>query len=352
MTPIDYKNYKTYLYTDSQLRKKYNKEILNKYYNQLSFLYQNGFDVEANSIKDIEEQFLLYDNFENIENVEELIRVIGKTASYEIGKRIIVEELYDILKDSSFAVPQEVSFNMEKTYANINFDKIVEINDRLFQLFNSKDLEILGALKKISNLQDIEEKILKIKSYTDKAMKLPTWLSFKTLRTVIYSCYIQNSKGKSEIHKLAITSNINDELYGGAGGYNPNTNEIKAWNGTNVYDTKIIKNMSLELPVNLLKLKTLANTIIKDTKDGKIDEENEKIFKWLYSWSKGFQQDNEKARRIIVNIMLNGTLELLKLKHNLSLMEHDKKNSLRAENIRKEFEAVLKYCNIDTQYLL
>lgn len=344
-------NYKTFIYTDNQLKRKYSKDILDKYYYQLSLLYQNGFKLDANSIKEVEEQLLLYNYFENAEDLEELIKVTGKPTFYEFGKRIIAEELYDIIRESSFAISQDLSFSMEKFYAENNFFKIVELNKRLSELFNCKDLVVAGALKEIENVDDIIKRINSISDYSDKGIKITVWMSFKTLRVILYSCYIKLSKEASEEHKLAITSNINDELYGGAGGYNAMNNEIKAWNGTNVYDTKIIKNMPLN-PTGLLKLKTLANTIIKDTKGAKIDDENEKLFKWLISWTKGYQTDDEKARRIVVNIMLNGTLELLKLKNNLSLIKNDKKNILREEYIKREFEAILNYCEIPKNYLL
>ena len=40
---IDYESYKVFDWTDKQIKKQYSKEVLDKYYKQLAFLFQNGY---------------------------------------------------------------------------------------------------------------------------------------------------------------------------------------------------------------------------------------------------------------------------------------------------------------------
>ena len=44
---MNFKDYYVFTWTDKQLKKKYSKDILEKYYKILGYLYQNGFDLNC-----------------------------------------------------------------------------------------------------------------------------------------------------------------------------------------------------------------------------------------------------------------------------------------------------------------
>ena len=76
--------------TDKQIKKQYSKEVLDKYYKQLAFLFQNGYNMNCETLEEIEEQFEMWDWFKTTENFEEMRCFFGKPIEldYNIGKKI------------------------------------------------------------------------------------------------------------------------------------------------------------------------------------------------------------------------------------------------------------------------
>ena len=118
---IDYENYKVFNWTDKQLKKQYSKEVLDKYYKQLAFLFQNGYNVNCETLEEIEEQFKMWDYFKTTENFKEMTHLFGEqiNSDYNIGKKIVSEELYDIIKNTTFIRKEVDNPAIIKNYANI-----------------------------------------------------------------------------------------------------------------------------------------------------------------------------------------------------------------------------------------
>ena len=197
---IDYENYKVFNWTDKQLKKQYSKEILDKYYKQLAFLFQNGYNVNCETLEEIEEQFKMWDWFKTTENFKEMTHLFGEqiNSDYNIGKKIVSEELYDIIKNTTFIRKEVDNPAIIKNYANIYWSKIIENLRRLDDLFWCDDLEIAGCLKKLQNINDIKEKIDFVEEKVCKDIKVLSWLKFVELCNIIYSTYIRLSKVKAD----------------------------------------------------------------------------------------------------------------------------------------------------------
>ena len=342
---IDYENYKVFNWTDKQLKKQYSKEVLDKYYKQLAFLFQNGYNVNCETLEEIEEQFKMWDYFKTTENFKEMTHLFGEqiNSDYNIGKKIVSEELYDIIKNTTFIRKEVDNPAIIKNYANIYWSKIIENLRRLDDLFWCDDLEIAGCLKELQNINDIKEKIDFVEEKVCKDIKVLSWLKFVELCNVIYSTYIRLSKVKADHINISKASNLNDELYGGIGGFDPNTGEIKCIIGSAVWELKTVKTTK-----SMLKIKTIAGSILKDTLKTKEDDEG---ISYLERWYNGKENDNEKARQVVVCSLIYGIITLLSLKHNLNFLD-DPRNEKRADKIRYETQKILDYCGIDKDYLL
>ena len=344
---IDYKNYKVFDWTDKQLKKQHSKEVLDKYYKQLAFLFQNGYDMNCETLEEVEEQLKMWDWFKTTENFEEMRCLFGKPLEldYNIGKKIVSEELYDIIRNTTFVRKEAVDNPaIMKNYANTYWKKIIENLNRLDDLFYCDDLEIAGCLKELQNVNDIKEKIDFIEEKVDKDIKVLTWLKFVELCNIIYSTYIRLSKVKTDHINISKASNLNDELYGGIGGFDPNTGEIKCIIGSAVWELKTVKTTK-----SMLKIKAIAGSILKDTL--KIKEEDDEGILYLERWYNGKEKDDEKARQVVVCSLIWGIIILLELKHNLNFLD-DPRNGKRAEKIRYEIQKIMEYCGIDKDYLL
>lgn len=328
-------------YTDKQIRKKFSKETLDKYYDILCFLYQNGYSVNCND-DEVSEQLEMYNFFKSKEDLEELKKVSGKSSSLDVGKKIVSEELYDIVKNSTFCqIDCADNPTKLKSTANINWEKLKLNTSRIDSLFSCEDSEIKNVLVKYSKYEDIKNKISFLQSKINNDIRVLSFLKFKELVNVVYSVYIKITKVKTDEHKLTLCSNINSQIYGSIGGYNPITKEIKYIIGSAVWDLKNINETK-----NIPKLKQHADLILEN----KSDEKNEYI-DYLERWKKGLEKDDDKARQIIINCLCNGIMTLLSFKHNLNFLE-DNRNSIRAELIIDELKSILKCCNIDKSYLL
>lgn len=341
---IDYKNYHVFTWTKKQLEKKYQKDILDKHEKILAYLYQNGYDVGCDSLEDLEEQLSLYNNFETTEDFQELTSS-GVNIDGEVGKKIVAEELYDIMKDTSF-VRREDADNpiVIKMHATSNWSGIGRMIERLLTVFDSGDSEIEAAVNSIENANDIAEKIDSLEEKYDSGLKVISWIKARELSNIIYSAYIKMSKVKTDEINISKASNINDELYGGIGGYNPTIGEIKCIIGSAVWELKSAKSTATKA-----KLRTIAAKILEDNLTEQPDDDDG--IKFLVRWYAGKESDDEYARRVIVTSLCFGILSLLSLKHNLSFLE-DPRNSERADAIYSELRKILEYCGINMEYLL
>jgi len=339
---MNFKDYYVFTWTDKQLKKRHSQNVLDKYYKVLGYLYQNGYDLNCEE-NEAEEQLSFWNFFQNESDLEDLKKLSKFESDFEVGKKIVIEELYDIIKCSTFCHESSDNPAIIKIYATNNWSKIIEIVNRLENLFFSNDTEIVGILKKIKSVSSIQKKITEIKSSIEREIKVLTWIRFSELINNSYSIYISEGKQKTDTHKLTIASNFNDELYGGIGGYNPNSGEIKCIIGSAVSDVKLCYSSK-----TLTKVKSIATAVFKDNE--KINDDEEAI-EYLAKWLNGKETDDKYARQVVTNICLHGVLNLLLLKHNVNFLE-DRKNSDRAQNALNEFKAILKYCGIDKSYLL
>ena len=342
---IDYKNYHVFAWTKKQLERKYPKDILDKHEKVLAYLYQNGYDVSCDSLEDIEEQFSLYNNFETVEDFQEMMSHSGVNIDGTVGKKIVAEEFYDIIRDTTF-VRREDADNpvIIKTFATSNWSGIGRMIERLLAVFESSDAEIKAAVSSIENVKDIIERIDTLEEKYDSGLKVISWIKARELSNVIYSAYIKMSKVKTDEINISKASNINDEIYGGIGGYNPQTGEIKCIIGSAVWELKAMKNTATKV-----KMRTVAAKILEDCLTEQPDDDDG--IKFLARWYAGKESDDEYARRAIVTSLCFGILSLLSLKHNLSFIA-DSRNSERADAIYSEFKKILEYCGIEKEYLL
>ncbi len=343
---MDLKNYKVFIYTDKQLKRKHSKKILDKYYKLFAYLYQNGFDVNCEE-SEIEENLFLYNYFENEEDLKELRNISKIHSDYSIGKKIVTEELYEISKKGKFCHKEESSATIIKLNAEANWDKIISLTKDLEDLYFSKDSEIYNILSKLENYQDVRNKILLIKDKISKDLKVISWNIFISLINISYSTYIQLGKTKSEVHKYSIFENINNEIYGYGGGYNPINKEINVkCFSSSVNDILLIKRTK-----NANDIRNKAKIIIKENKHQNNKDAYFNFLEYFVRTKSVNEKEIERARQIVINCLLNGCLTLLMLKHNFSLIDYDSKNSIRADGIKEEFCEILKYCNIDKEYL-
>lgn len=327
-----------FIYTEKQLLKKFGKK--NSYFDILATLYQNGFDLNC-SESEIKEQLELLE----IKNYDDIVRLRKEwklDSSSEIGKKIIVEELYDIVKLGSFSMKEMSSTTIIKTYTSSNWNNIICLTNRIKDLFDCRDAEIRKVIVSIDNVDVVFEKLEALENTIEKELKVATWNYFSDLIKLCYKIYIKIGKEKADFHKLTIHSNINEELYSAVGGYNPNTREIKTMVGSAVSNVKACYDG------NELYMKMSAAEIVKDLPK---DEKDHNMLV-LKNWVKSKTGNIEEVKRIIVNCLLNGILNLLIIKHNISLYEDDKRNWDRAEKVKDEFSSIIKWCGIDKEYLM
>ena len=334
---MEFKNYKILLQTEKYLKKNFSKETIFKYGNIIGFLYQNGFELNC-SDEEVEEQLLLFNFFKKEDDFNDLKSLTNIKSDFSVGKKIVSEELYDIVKNSVFVQYETENVEILKIKAKSNWKNIINLVNRINNIFNSEDSEIIGAISNLKNLEDIRSRISFLSDKMEKEILLLTWIKFKELIGIIYSVYIQLDKVKKDFHKFTIYENINSELYG-TGGFNPNTNEIDC-----KYCGAVLELKKYYTTKDISLLKYIAKDILKNG-----NYTDEKI-EYFVKWTNNLVKDNEKARRIIINCLLSGILSLLSLKNNISLIE-DKKNEIREERIKNEMLSIMKFAGISKEYL-
>lgn len=325
--------------TKKRLKEKYPKSILDKYYEPLAFIYQNGYDLNC-SEEEVEEQLGLFNFFQTKEDLDEAIVAGGKC--YHNGRSLVEDEFLDIIKDTAFSREEISSPTLAKLKATNNWDRIIGVVDRIENVLKCDDLEVAFTLQMLPSKREIEKKISDIKSSIGRELKVLTWVNFSALTKVVYSSYIQLSKNNGREVKLPAVANVNEELYGGIGGYNFLTKEIKCIIGSAVYDLKMCKNSK-----TMTKVRQVTKEILKGEEPSEGDDDE---IKYLIRWDKGLERDDARARKAVINSSLFGILDLLSLKHCLNFRE-DPANSLKAEKVQEEFRAIMNYCNITKEDL-
>ena len=333
---IDYKNYVVYPYTMGYLRKVYAKDILDKWADQLAFLFQNGFSLEDS---DIDEQMMLFNGFKTYEDFEDLVKSFGKAGQFdeptEIGYKIVDSLLEYVLKSSTFASKE---FYDIKSAGGQLREKINELVGYINSLLTSDDVEVKRVIK-VLGVQEATD-------LADECLDLYEEGTYNVLLIKYQALYQQISELHKKCYRALLSSsskglqarmgNVNDELYGSSGGYNPNDNAIKAINGSLVYELKTLADKSKS--TDELKYKMMV--IAKEAVD---NGENDRL---LLSFVEGGKVSLEKVRNKLKETDLSGCMVLLSLKHGLTLFD-DSLNSERSKRIAHEFSAICKYCDID-----
>lgn len=324
-----------FIYTKDYLVKKFSKETLDKYFSTLAFLFQNGYNLNFEN-DEVDEQLSLFNYFRTEEDFEELRELKPVAVSNDANKMVAIEFM-GIVKKCLFVSKGDASPALIKTIISSHWNEINDIIIRMNEIFDCEDSEIKGVLYQLSNLNDLIKKVNELERGYSKNLKVLTWLNLTSFLKEIYTSYTYISKEEGSRH-YAISENINDELYGSIGSYNPSSKEIKSIIGSVVFDLKSLKNSS-----SLVKVKQTAKLILSEN-----NKEDDEEIKYLIKWSDGKETDNDRARRAVMNSTMYGILSLLCLKYGITFSE-DKLNSLKAEKIYDEFNSILKYCGIEKE---
>lgn len=372
-------DYIIYDFTKKYIIRNYPEETVKKYGNVIAYLFQNNikFDTDLTA-EEIEETLSFYDN---VDEIKESISSFQKEANAKTlkktktpksedvipddlyGKKIIDESVKSFLFNTSFIVSVETISGI-KTTVESNGSTMLEELEKLETLFNSQDKIIDLYLKTIDDIEEIRNYIFECLCKYDENKKVLFFKKFSTLRAMLYSFYIKDTDQAGATNNSVRIDNINDELYGSSGRYNPNDGSFKNTSGRDilqtgclVQDIKIINNMDLTQALAIKKLTNiisnggnLSKGILQDIKDVE-STEDEKYFNLLNDFIKGKRVNIEDVRKVVVNVLLNGVLTILCLKHNITFLKQNN-NSERADRINKEFKDIIKYCNIDKEILL
>lgn len=324
-----------FIYTKEYLEKRFSKEILDKYFSTLAFLFQNGYNLNFED-DEVDEQLSFFNYFQAKEDFENLERLNSVTVSND-AKKMVAIEFIDIIKKCLFVNKENLSPILMKTVISQRWKDINDIIIRMNEIFDCEDSEVKGILYQLSNLNELIKKVNELGRGYSKNLKVLTWLNLTSFLKEIYVSYTYISKEEGSRH-YAISENINDELYGSIGNYNPSSKEIKSIIGSAVFDLKTLKTSS-----SLVKVKQLAKLILSEN-----NKEDDEEIKYLIKWSDGKETDNDRARRVVMNSTMLGIINLLCLKYGLTFSE-DRLNALKADKVYDEFNSILKYCGIEKE---
>jgi hypothetical protein len=361
---IDYTKMVVFDTTKKYLEKRYSRKVLDKYFSQLAFLYQSGFVLECNSDDETIQQIENFNSFKSDVDFEDLKKAYGNIkVSSAIGDKIITDSLYSILTATKWAVDELSVINQKKAvsvYDNIIRETVKTLVDIMSCKCDSVEASFTDFQTSYANIyNNLVSTIDKVNRYITESKKVMLWNSFVDLRKTVFKMYLLYNKltsGKKNVMSVVKASNLNDEIYGSSGGFNPITGTVKAVNGSAVYELFITHKLNLDNPVCLTKMKVLAKSILDDAdcythiKTAEFDDDDSKErFLYLYNWYKNQQTDNEKARHIIELIELNGILSLLCLKYQLTILTADRLNIGREKGIITEFTKIVNYCNVKVE---
>lgn len=334
---IDYKNYVVYPYTMGYLRKVYAKDVLNKWADQLAFLFQNGFSLEDS---DIDEQMMLFNGFKTYEDFEDLVKSFGKAGQFdeptEIGYKIVDSLLEYVLKSSTFASKE--FYDIKSAGAQLR-EKMNELVGYINSLLTSDDVEV----KRVIKVLDVQ----KAADLVDECLDLYEEGTYNVLLIKYQALYQQISEMHKKCYRALLSSgskglqarmgNVNDEIYGSSGGFNPTDDAIKCVNGSAVFELKILADKSVSDSSIYYKMLVIAKEALENGEPSRL----------LKSFVKGDKSQLGEVRKALIEVDLSGIMVLLGLKHGLTLLENDSLNKERAKRIAHEFSAICKYVGLD-----
>lgn len=339
---INYNKYVIFPYTIKRLQKVYSKPVLDKWLDQLAFLFQNGFSFQDSLLGQIDEQMMLYNNFKTYDDFEDLIKTFGKAFDSdleyptEIGYKIVDSILELVVTSSAYAAGDvhDIKFMGEKLKSHIN--KMVGY---LSALFDSDDFEVVRVLKVIKE-EGVEDLIEECEEAFENGLYNVLFVKYQRLYNLVSEMHKKCYRAllSSSVKGLqARMGNVNDEIYGSSGGYNPNNSEIKCRNGSLVYELKTLTNKAVASKDLKYKMRVIAEEAI----------ENGETDKMLIAFVGGNDADLDNVRNILTDVCISGISILLSLKHGLTIIEDDALNMERSKRIAQELSAICKYCGID-----
>lgn len=332
---------KVFYWTEKQLRKSFSEATINKYGNLIGKLFQNGLKLNCRD-EEVEEQLQEWNFLQSEEDLQKVLEIVSPNPEETIGTKIISEELYFLLKESSFCEEENNPLAI-KRIVDCNIEKISAIINDVQCLLQTKDIEIHKAWKKFpEQFTTLSRQLDTAKKSFEEGKKVVTFINLSSLRKTIYSSYLYITKNKANDFGIVITSNIADEIYGSLGGYNPNTNKIICIVGSAVWNLKSC------YKGDKARTKKFADTIFYENPGSSHDDEH---IQYLSRWRNGEETDDEYAKQIVTNCLLNGIFNLLLLKHGVCML--NKSNDCEKENkIKNELKQILQYCKIPKDYLL
>ena len=342
---IDYKNYMVLPYTSIYLHKVYTKDVLEKFGDRLAFLYQNGYSISGNtSLQCVAEDLAMFNNLDTWEDFDDFLKCQGKcrlTEPTEAGYKMVDSVLDMIIKQSSWAMRdfiniKDMGLRYKNTIENMlgYFQVLIDSSDILINLVVDSLVDE-GTTDLFDECYDslVDEKYgVMLVKYQALYKKI-----FEMHKSIYRSLLKSTNKGE-----LARVGNINDEIYGSSGGYNPNNDEIIARNGSAVYELKLLNDTS-SISTDSIRIKMLV--IAKEClENGETDQ-------LLKDFVKGDNSHLNEVRKVLTDIAFTGIMVLLDLKHGLTIVEGDTLNKGRAEKICKELTAICRYCNYKSKEL-
>ena len=228
----------------------------------------------------------------------------------------------------------DIKFMGEKLKTHIN--KMVGY---LSALFDSDDFEVIRVLKVIKE-EGVEDLIEECEEAFENGLYNVLFVKYQKLYNLVSEmhkkCY--RALVSSSVKGLqARMGNVNDEIYGSSGGYNPNNSEIKCRNGSLIYELKTLTNKAVASKDLKYKMRVIAEEAI----------ENGETDNMLIAFVRGNDADIDKVRNILIDVCISGISILLSLKHGLTTIENDALNMERSKRIAQELSAICKYCGID-----
>lgn len=336
---IDYKNYMVFPYTVQRCNKLYPQDAIKKYGDQLYFLFQNGFQLQDNSLVLIEEQMMLFNNFKTYDDFEDLIKTFGKAFDYEeptIEGYKIVDSVLELILTKSMIVGNKSFYDIMSAGTSLK-ETIKKMLDYFSALVDSDDIEVKRILPAILSQGASELLDDCLDAYDDEhynVLLVKYQELYKQISEMHKQCY-RALLSSSEKGLQARMGNVNDELYGSSGGYNPNDDTIKAVNGSLVFELKTLADKSKSTADLKYKMRVIA-------KEAAENGETDKI---ILSFANGNNSNLEKVRDILIQTDLSGCMTLLSLKHGLTLLE-DSLNADRSKRIAHEFSAITKFVGL------
>lgn len=338
---INYNKYVIFPYTIKRLQKVYSKPVLDKWLDQLAFLFQNGFSFQDSLLEQIDEQMMLYNNFKTYDDFQDLVCTFGKAFDSELeypseeGYKIVDSILELIITSSVYAVGEvhDIKYMGEKLKDHMN--KMVGY---LQALFDSNDFEVVRVLKVIKE-DAAEDLIEECEEAFENGLYNVLFVKYQRLYNLVSEmhkkCYraLLSSSVKGLQSRMG---NVNDELYGSSGGYNPNDSEIKCRNGSLVYELKLLTNKSVASKDLKYKMRVIAEEAV----------ENGETDKTLTAFINGSDAEIDKVRNILTEVCLSGISVLLSLKHGLTIIEDDSLNKEHSRRIGSELSVIIKYCGL------